>query len=281
MKLHHRLDIARLAEVLHERNLANVDAIRELLQHSREGGMPFCEALVATNLVTDWNLSKLVAETFNLPFLPVDFVEPNPAARRDLDTQLFVQHQLVPIDRFGQALTVAMPGLVPAEVLALVSAACDLVILPIVGTVETNRRWIMEHLGRAGSAEIEGGWGNLFDQADAEVNASLGDEATGAFAEALGMPEAPSLGAAATVGGEASLSIEAIDEDMQFDLTSATLPMREDESIDLGNFGAAGVLDALDALDVEPEPDEEAPPATGNGLDLPPMPDFGRGRQAG
>ena len=55
---------------------------------------------------------------------------PNPAAIEEIDADLFREHLLVPIDLFGQILTVAMPALVPAEVLARVSAMTDFTLLP-------------------------------------------------------------------------------------------------------------------------------------------------------
>lgn len=276
MKHHQRLDHGRLAEVLHERGIANVDAIRELLQQSREGGMPFCEALVTTNLVPDWDLSRIVCETFSLPFLPIDMVEPNAKLRTELDMKLFRQHQVVPFDRFGQVLTVIMPALVQADVLAMLAAASDLVILPVVGTVETNRRWILENLGVGKAAEIEGGWGSLFDQADAEVNASLG----GPFGEE---PLAPVAGPR---------------EEFSFDLDATAAPLPDEDKLDLdslsglGDLGSLGVLDGIDAepLEALTEDEDEAPqrlapakPRTASvssDLDLPPMPDFGSNRAA-
>ena len=60
MKYTQRLDYGRLAEVLHERGLAELDAIREQLQLSQDVGKPFCEALVDSNVVSDWDLSKVV-----------------------------------------------------------------------------------------------------------------------------------------------------------------------------------------------------------------------------
>lgn len=302
MKHHQRLDYSRLAEVLHERGVANVDAIRELLQQSREGGMPFCEALVTTNLVPDWDLSRIVCETFSLPFLPVDMVEPSEKVRTEVDIKLFRSHQIVPIDRFGQVLTVIMPALVPADVLALVAAASDLVVLPLVGTVETNRRWILEHLGSAKTADIEGGWSNLFDQADAEVTAALdGPEAGPVSAPGFdfGAPELapPETTAETTSDGLDEFPANFAVDDIDFGLASTAAVHGDDESLDLGVLatqGDEGVLEteALDE-DVADEPvdefdvvadEEEAPPrpkASSGGFELPPMPEFGGGRQAG
>jgi hypothetical protein len=286
VKHHQRLDHGRLAEVLHERGIANVDAIRELLQQSREGGMPFCEALVTTNLVPDWDLSRIVCETFSLPFLPVDMVEPNPKLKTELDMKLFRAHQLVPLDRFGQVLTVIMPALVPADVLAMLSAASDFVILPVVGTVETNRRWILENLGAGKAAEIEGGWGNLFDAADAAVNAALGGDVASPTAEESFFAPPSAAGAPAGLSGLAMDDLPV--EDLQFELPEVVA--QEDDALDLGVLGSLGDLPGgdLDASPLAVDDDDEEPSAPRRAgtsslgaFELPPMPEFGAGRQAG
>jgi hypothetical protein len=297
VKHHQRLDHGRLAEVLHERGVASVDTIRDLLQQSREGGMPFCEALVTTNLVPDWDLSRIVCETFSLPFLPIDMVEPNAKLRTELDLKLFRQHQVIPLDRFGQVLTVIMPGLVQADVLAQLSAASDFVILPVVGTVETNRRWILENFGNNKNADIEGGWSSLFDQADAAVTASLG-----AFGEVQeGPPGAGEYGFAPPRPVGISLDGDGarVDE-LQFDLGATAAPVRDEDALDLGVLDALGddpalgrgthttdnledgpfeVVD-LDAADRAPQNTRSKGPKPTGTFDLPPMPDFGSSRQA-
>lgn len=249
MKYTQRLDYGRLAEVLHERGLAELDSIQELLRLSKDDGTPFCEALVTSNIVSDWELSKVVCETFQLPFLPVDLVTPNPAALEEVDADLFRQHQLVPIDLFGQILTVAMPALVPAEVLAQVSAVTDYTLLPMVGTVESNRRWIEEFMAAAEAPEAdpmenEGSWESMFDAADAEVAAARVD---GGSDPAVSGSLAPNRAEAAE-----------------------TDPATLEQSLDLGALDL-GSIEALPADDLETEP-----------MELPPMPEFGQDqREAG
>ena len=180
VKHNQRLEYARLAEVLAERGMCEMQALREALQFSGRGHAPFSEALVNASLVSDWELSRVVCELYNLPFLSVDVCEPDPAARKGINTAFLMEHGLVPVGRFGQLLTVAMPGMVPAEVLGLLAAETDLYILPVVGTVQTNRRWIERHLQAELAAALpqmaaeelapdEGEWGNIFDQGDAAV----------------------------------------------------------------------------------------------------------------
>ncbi len=156
-------------------------AIDETLQLAAQGGAAFPEALIGANLVADWELSRLVCEIFNLPFLSVDVANPDPDALEGLDRGFLVQTGLVPLSRFGKLLTIVMPAIVPAETLGLLAARTDFTILPVVGTVNTNRRWIENNLNLETSAppvpQAAGGldaeWSNLFDAADAAVLAEL------------------------------------------------------------------------------------------------------------
>lgn len=260
MKYSQRLDHGRLAEVLHERQLADFDAIRELLQLSQEGGMPFCEALVTSNLVADWELSKVVCEIFSLPFLPVDLATPNPKVLDEIDTALFRRHQLIPLDLFGEVLTVIMPALVSAEALAEVGAMTDCTIIPLVGTVESNRRWCNDHLAAAPAPDVEGGWESMFDAADAQVNAGDGEE--GGMAEGLGLLDDPA--AALPTEAEATEDIEGIEIEGGLDLDAGDLDL--------------GAIEPLEENEVD-HGDEPKPAMPSDGSALPPMPEFNPDQQ--
>lgn len=178
-----RLGYQRLAEVLVERGLVEAQAVQDALSMGAHGGLPFPEALVAANLVADWELSRVVSELHGLPFLTVDVVDPDPKARRGLDTGFLVENCLVPLSRYGQVLTLCMPAIVPAEVLGLMAAESDLLILPVVGTVRTNRRWLDDNLAPNSAMPVEEGevepaedsnWSSIFDDADAQVLQELG-----------------------------------------------------------------------------------------------------------
>jgi len=184
VKNNQRLEYARLSEVLAERGMCDPQALREALQFSTRGNAPFAEAVVSASLVSDWELSRVVCEIYNMPFVTVEMYEPDMTARKGLNTAFLIEHGLVPLGRFGQLLTVVMPGMVPADVLALLAAESDLTVLPVVGTVQTNRRWIERHLHQEiaavlptitpqDTAQSANEWGDIFDQADAAVLLNL------------------------------------------------------------------------------------------------------------
>lgn len=184
MSNNQRLGYQRLAEVLVERGLVEPQSVQDALSMGAHGGLPFPEALVAANLVADWELSRVVCELYGLPFLTVDMIEPDPEARRGLDLDFLRESGVVPLSRHGQVLTVCMPSVVPAEILGCLAAESDCVVLPVVGTVQTNRRWLTDKLEPEvadsdqlnGLDEDSGEWSNFLDEADAAVLSSLDDE---------------------------------------------------------------------------------------------------------
>jgi hypothetical protein len=180
VKSSQRLEYAHVAQVLGQRGLVDPQRLHLALQTGTNGNIPFPEILVGDNLITDWELSRIVCDLYNLPFLPVDIHAPAQNAFEGLDREFFRTHRLIPVDRNGQLLTVCMPAIVPAEVLGQLAAECDLQIAAVVGTVQTNNRWFDEHLPAAdaapalpGEAPSAGTWSNLFDEADASVLEAL------------------------------------------------------------------------------------------------------------
>lgn len=209
MKTSQRLDNTRLSEVLAERGLIEPQALREAANFAAHGKIPMSEALVTANLVADWELARIVSEIYNLPFLPIELLDPDPRAREGIDPQFLVENCLVPVGRYGQVLTVCMPGMVPADVLGMLAATTDLVILPLVGSVRSNRQWIEKNLvqqpspalpsaapadGAGASKGGPGEWGSLFDQADAAVLLDLQVPSGEAEAESIAENSAEAFG---------------------------------------------------------------------------------------
>lgn len=178
MKNSHRLDYASLAEILGQRGLVESQRLKLALQTSQTGPIPFPEVLVAENLIGDWDLSRIVCEIYGLPFLPVDVYSPTREALANLDPDLLRQHRLIPLTLHKQVLTLCMPALVPADVLGLIASSSELHVMPVVGSVNSNNRWLAEHLAAPEPQAMPDGatltdWNKIFDEGDAAVLLNL------------------------------------------------------------------------------------------------------------
>lgn len=202
MKNSQRLDYTSLAEILSEQGLAEPQQIMVVLRDCQSTGQSFSQALVLGGLMTDWELSKAVCNLYGLPFLPVDLMAPAKDVTELVGADFIRETGIIPIQKFGQVLTVCMPALVPADVLAKMAAKTDLNILPVVGTVQGNGRWIEEHLPavaedhdpqepgaalpQATELPDSDEWGGIFDAGDAAVRLDMTpEEAAAAELEAV------------------------------------------------------------------------------------------------
>jgi hypothetical protein len=185
-KTHQRLDYTRLAEALGERGLVDHAALEDALQQCVSTGTPLTKLLVEDSLASDWELSRIACEIFNLPFLTLDICPPNDAALKGIDPAFLRRYLLVPLERFGDVLTVAMPALVPTEVLTALGRLAEAHVLPVVSTVSSNKRWLDEHIPAPQGEEVpaplpmmqasaveDDAWASLFDEADAAVQLDL------------------------------------------------------------------------------------------------------------
>lgn len=184
MKATPRLDYERLADALIDRGLLDREAARLVLQQAHSAGTPFCEILVEENLVSDWEVARVTAEIFNLAFLPVEVAPPSERVLATLDKDYLRKHGLVPIDRIGDILTVAMPGLVPSAILNAVNTNEGTIVLPVVGLVQSNRAWLTKYapVTEAPRAALpvevvdDADWANIFDAGDEAVQLNLEDD---------------------------------------------------------------------------------------------------------
>ena len=261
MKYSQRLDDARLAEILHERGMAELETIRDILAQSQQGGLPFAESMVNSHLVGDWDLSRVVCELFNLPFLPVDMLDVDPKLAAGMDVSFLRQPGTVPVSRYGQVLVVALPGLVPANVLGMLSAQTDLAILPVVGTVESNRRWIQHHLPAETAAPIAPA-----QEDHVAADWSGGDVAADAEAAAVEIDAGD-----AGDGGEWSELFDQADAAVQMDLDGSGMSLQDIEE-ELGDLDVESLIVEQGPTDDGHEDAGDTSSASG---ELPPMPNFG------
>jgi hypothetical protein len=261
VKFTQRLDYSRLAEALTERDLVAMSSIQELLKASNEGGQPFPEALIESHLIPDWDLSRVVCDVFHLPFLPVDQAKPDKNLLPLFNAAFLQASALVPVSRYGNVLTIAMPAIVQAETLALLSAETDMFLLPIVSTVTSNRKWLEEHCPVQKFAD-DNNWGNLFDEGDQAVQETLGSESSSDDSFDLDSLGTDDTGDDLDLDGldldSSELSFDEHDSDMMD--TEANL-MGGDQTSDLESG----------KLEFESDRDEDSA-----AIDFPPMPDFNK-----
>ena len=194
MKGLEKLTNIRLAEVLTQKSVVPTDAITDALYRQDRFGEPFIESLVNSGEVTEWDLAKVVAGNFQLPFLMAGGYEITDEVKERIPKEVLFKHLIVPIDVFDKIVTVAMPILTPYEHFKKLKTELEVEFFPFVGLISENKKILsdmfkdfkewQEEAEREREKKISqdrgsdrgDDWMNIFDTGDAQVRDGLPEE---------------------------------------------------------------------------------------------------------
>lgn len=192
MKGIEKITSVRLAEILTERDVVSSEVITDALYSQDKNGEPFVQVLVSGGHITEWDLAKIVTENFNLPFLMAGNYAISDAAKNRFPKETLFKYTMVPLDTFGDIVTVAMPVMLSFEDISRIQKehSCDL--FPYVGLITENKKvlsdiykdypdWVKadqkrrddEALKRKSAPKKEAGdWMSIFDAGDEAIQQS-------------------------------------------------------------------------------------------------------------
>ncbi len=193
MKGLEKLTSIRLAEVLTQKSVIPNEIITDALYSQDRYGEPFVNVLVSGEHITEWDLAKLVVESFQIPFLMASCYEVTDEVKDRIPKEDLFENLIVPIDVFDNIVTVAMPILISFEVLAKLKKKANVHIYPYVGLISENKKVLGDLFDDFGewskNAEAtrtkriadqrkqehdSSDWMNIFDTGDAQVRDALG-----------------------------------------------------------------------------------------------------------
>ncbi|MBI2094255.1 MAG: hypothetical protein HYT88_06005 [Candidatus Omnitrophica bacterium] len=104
-----RIITKRLGELLLERGVINRKQLDQALAHQKEhGGMMIGQILVQLGFVNEEEIALALTAQYGFPYLPLDNYEIDSTLVSVIPEVMCRQYCLIPIDRIGNALTLAM-----------------------------------------------------------------------------------------------------------------------------------------------------------------------------
>jgi len=107
----------QLGEILLERGVISRVQLEAALKGQKELGLLFGEALVALKYATEEDIVQALTCQYGFPFLPLSNYEISPEVVAAVPVDVCKKYCLIPIDRIGRSLTLAMAN--PLNVQAL------------------------------------------------------------------------------------------------------------------------------------------------------------------
>ena len=98
----------QLGEILVERGMINRSQLEEALKVQKDLDILFGEALLHLKYVTEENIVQALTSQYGFPYLPLANYEIAPDVLAVVPINLCKQYCLIPIDKIGKSLTLAM-----------------------------------------------------------------------------------------------------------------------------------------------------------------------------
>lgn len=143
----HRMTKKRLGELLLDEDLITEEQVQEVLKEQKASGGLFGEILVRKSYVTESDIARAIARQFSIPFIstagysiPDDVIDLFPF-------ELLEKYQFVPIDRFGEVITVVIAGVMDRRVLEQIEEITGCSVQVYAGTASDVRN-TLERLAR-------------------------------------------------------------------------------------------------------------------------------------
>ena len=103
-----RTSTKQLGELLVEKGVINSEQVAMAIVYQKEHGGLFGEVLVALNFATEDDITQALTCQYGFPYLPLSNYEIDPTVLQSVPEDVCRQFCLIPIDKIGKSLTLAM-----------------------------------------------------------------------------------------------------------------------------------------------------------------------------
>ncbi|RMH28477.1 MAG: type II secretion system protein GspE, partial [Candidatus Hydrogenedentota bacterium] len=98
----------RLAEMLVRDNVITQDELEHALELQEKQGGSLGSILIDNKYANEWEIAAAIGKQLNVPFITLSHYEIDPSILKSIPEDLVRKYQIVPIDKTGDTLTVAL-----------------------------------------------------------------------------------------------------------------------------------------------------------------------------
>lgn len=137
-----RMTKRKLGEVLLHENLVTKEQIEEALGEQAQTGELLGEILVRKGYVSEKNIAETIATQYSFPYLEPDQYYISSEVVQLLPVEVVDKHSVLPLDRFGDLLTIVVAGPLHEDVLQEIEEITGCQVQIFISTVTAVRKAI-------------------------------------------------------------------------------------------------------------------------------------------
>lgn len=148
-----RIAKMKLGEALIANGFINQEQLKEAIARQKQTGKRLGQILIEMRVVTERDITEVLSKQLNVPFIDLSNYIIDPAIAKLIPEHIAQRHQLIPINKVGNKLTVAMVD--PLNVLALddIQLMTGLQVKAVVATPTDVQKALQDTYGAQGQLE--------------------------------------------------------------------------------------------------------------------------------
>jgi len=135
----------QLGGLLKERNIITQEQLEEGLEHQRDKGGLIGEILVELGFCKEEDIAQALTAQYGFPYLPLTNYEISPEVIKLIPGRVARQYMLIPVDRIGENLTLAMSNPLNVQAIEDVELICASSVQTFVSTSSDVRKAIAKY----------------------------------------------------------------------------------------------------------------------------------------
>jgi len=143
-----RLVPKQLGQLLKERNIITEQQLKEAIEIQNKKGGLIGEILVSLGYAKEEEIAKALTIQYGFPYLPLDNYEIDRDIIRLIPYQLAKENGVLPIDKIGTTLTVAMVNPLNLSVIEKIEQHSKCTVQPFVITSSSFRNALQKYYGQ-------------------------------------------------------------------------------------------------------------------------------------
>lgn len=140
-----RIITKRIGEVLLERGVIDQKELEKALTHQKAHGGLMGQILITLGMVTEEEIALALTAQYGFPYLPLDNYEIDASLADAVPEDVARQYCLIPVDRIGNALTLAMADPSNTQAIEDIELLTKCVVQTFVSTPSDITRAIDKH----------------------------------------------------------------------------------------------------------------------------------------
>ncbi len=146
-----------LGDILVQEGLIEQAQLDDSLTEQSRTGKLLGEILVESDLVTEWDIAKVISKQYQIPFILASSYDIAPDVSSLFEPQFLMKHQFIPLDRFGDTVTIAVGSILSMEIVDAVRQATGSDPFVYVGLASDVRNTLLKTYQEPSDASGQGG----------------------------------------------------------------------------------------------------------------------------